>query len=1339
MLRVFSFIILWMAAAFATANADVTSKYYFSHITSEDGLSQMNVKTVIQDSYGFMWFGTKNGLNRFDGTIVTQKNLGDISTLTGNNNVSALYEDNERMLWVGTDRGVFRYNPSSDVFTAIDIMAEDSVWMENWVADIVGDRQGNVWIVIPDQGVFRYNSGKLSFYGLTDKDKMKMESISCITVRRNGEVWIGSWGAGLFRYDAKEDSFRNIVADSNGFPLENLNISAICDYGKSLVVGCHEGEVLKYNPDENQVERTMLTGADYVRTLKWYDNELWVGTRYGLYVVNEDSGIVLRQRQDLMNPFSLSDNDIFCIYRDREDGLWIGTMFGGVNYLPAGNLVFEKFMPAAREGSLTSKFVRELAVDSKNRIWIGTEDDGINVMDIASGRFASPDFDGKECGGLTLSMYAWDNYVACGLFKKGLMVYDVTTGQSKWHPFEEMGLEEGSVYAMLVDSKGGKWIGTGWGLCKAEPGSWKFRKVEAVGFDWIFDAFEDSSGNLWFASMGSGLWKYVPGTKTFTKYFNEKDNPKSLSSNSVSSIMQDKKGNLWFSTDRGGICRYNLQTDDFTRFSIKEGLPDDVAYEILEDDMGYLWFGTNRGLVRLHPDTGNMRVYTTRDGLPCNQFNYKSAVKAPDGKFYFGSINGLIAFNPNDSEAVSAIPPICFSQLSINNEEITVHSPDSPLKQSIEFTDRLSLPHDQTNISLKVALLSYSTAGSNVYEYKLVPLDKDWIKVDNNQRISYAKLPTGNYTLMVRANNGKSNGDYATRQLRIEVLPPWWLSLWAKVLYFLMSVGAVYGWFVWYRGHKNRQMEERHRIFTVEKEKELNESKVRFFTEIAHEIRTPLTLINGPLESIEEMGVENERLKKYLGVIGQNTKRLLKLANELLDFHKIGASKLQLKIETVDVAMLLRETVGRFEPTFSHAGMNIECDISDSQVMADIDREAVTKILSNLLTNALKYGRHAIRVALSQDSLAFNIEVASDGEKISDDKAKQIFQPFYQIGAGTTSGARSGIGIGLPMARSLAELHQGSLTLDMAKPMNTFVLSIPLKQMDAEAGAGVPVGQHEDVLDEGAYADLSLTRGATLLLAEDNDDMLQFIKGELSEDFNVETASNGREALDILHKMHIDIVIADIMMPEMNGYELCRTIKEDIELSNIPVIFLTAKNDLDSKIKGLKYGAEAYVEKPFSMNYLKTQVVSLLSNRYKERDAFSKRPFFPVGSMQLSKADEEFMEKVVKVIQENIYDENFNVERLADILCMSRSSLLRKIKALFNMSPVDFIRLIRLKRAAELIQEGKHLIGDICYMVGINSPSYFGKLFSKQFGMTPKEFEKQVRAAGEGKGVEIVW
>lgn len=1302
--------------------AQERSNFYFTHINGENGLSASNVKVILQDSYGFMWFGTKNGLNRYDGTSILQLNCDDLKAGTGNHNIGALCEDKQRNLWVGTDRGIYLYNPKKDIFTRLRPVSPEGISPDNWVAEILSDSSENMWVLIPDQGIFRFKDGKMSHYSLTEKNR-KTKSPECICTNAKGEIWVGTSGIGLFKYNPQKDKFEQYLTDRNGRSLTDKTIMSICFQDESVILAIHEGELLKYNTRTHELSDIAFPGArkTFLRDVMCIGGELWLGSHHGLFIINEKKNSVNHLKEDMMRSFSLSDNLIYSIYQDLEGGVWLGTMFGGVNYLPNHKLSFDKYVPGSDGYSLNTKRIRGMAEDANGRIWIGTEDNGVNVLDPQTGKVHQI-YDAVPGHLITLCVKHYHHRIYSGLFKQGMNEISLPDERLQSKSVEELGIDEGSVYNFLIDSKGRKWIGTGWGLYMMQANEKRYRRIEMVGYNWIFDIMEARDGTIWLASMGSGVWKCEPEINSYRNYVYEEGKEKALSSNSVSAIMQDDKGNIWFSTDRGGICRYNAAQDDFTTYSIKEGLPDDVSYNILEDEWGNLWFGTNKGLVRFHPENRDIRVFTNKDGLLGNQFSYQSALKARDGRFFFGGVDGLIAFNPTIREEDETRPPVYISKFSIYNKEVTMHSPDTPLKLCIVHTQEIRLPYDQANISFDIALLSYSTVDANQYYYRMEPLDKDWIQAASNQNISYAKLPPGKYTFRVQATHNGNKTEPSTRSLSIVILPPWWQSVGAYTVYTLCLLLSVLGWFLWYKRRKERQMEERQKLFEIEKEKELYESKVDFFTEIAHEVRTPLALIHGPLEAIREIGTEELKMTKYINVMAQNTKRLLELTGQLLDFQKIGANKLSMKFESVDITLLLKETVARFEVTFNLNKKELLLTLTEGEVWAAVDKEAITKIVSNLLNNALKYAYQLIRVELERDETNFSIRVISDGNKILAEASQYIFEPFRQVDK--TEGPKNGVGIGLSLARSLASLHKGSLELDVEQENNVFVLTIPLNKEGIKLENDRIIQKDIVVLDEETSVAKDM-HGYIILLVEDNEGMLAFILERLQECFTVETAKNGVEALEVLKNNHVDLIVSDIMMPVMNGYQLCKEVKSDMELSHIPIIFLTAKNDIDSKINGLKYGAEAYVEKPFSFNYLKEQILSLLDNRRREREAFSKRPFFSVNNMQMNKADEEFMNRVIKIIEDHITDDNFGVERMADILCMSRSSLLRKIKTLFNLAPLDFIRLIKLKKAAEFIQEGKHRIGDICFMVGINSPSYFSKLFLKQFGMTPKDFERQ--------------
>lgn len=1304
------------------------SNYYFTTIDGEKGLSQNNVKSIIQDSWGFMWFGTRNRLNRYDGTSIKVFDCTDPVSKKSNNNISVLFEDKEKNLWIGTDKGVFIYNPVIETFTFFDKAAANGTQINNWVSDIQSDPDNNIWIVIPNQGVFRYNQDEkvLHHYTVVSKLIQSETNPQCICIEPNGKVWIGTNREGVYSYDENKDSFKQYLGDKNDDSLAGENIYKMCDYGDELIIGIHEGKLKKLNKRKNTLCDVNAPEVHYkiIRYVACYNtNELWVGTQSGLYIINELQRSVVHIQEDPMLPNSLSDNLIEMIYKDRENGIWIGTNFGGVNYLPDRGIKFDKYVPSSRKGSISSKRVRDIKEDASGKIWIGTEDAGLNVFDPETKQFGQigKDFGKPMFYDKVISLLLEGNRVLAGFFKNGLDEIELTSYKSTHYTSEQLGLNEASIYALCEDRTGKIWIGNAWGVFVGDKNLKNFQRRDEFGFSFIYDIVEDAEGCIWVATMGNGVYQYNSSDRSIKHFLHDSENPQSLSSNSVSSITESSQGEIWFSTDRGGICRYNKKENHFTTFSTEEGLPDDVAYKILEDKHHNFWFGTNKGLVRFNPNTKNIRVFTLNDGLLSDQFNYKSALTSSSGTFYFGSLDGLIVFDPYQFKENSFVPPVFITGLTIFNKEVNSHTENSPLKKSIIHTNKITLQYDQSNIGFNFVSLSYIAPSANKYAYKMENIDKDWTYTSNNHSATYAKLPPGKYTFRVKGSNNdglwNDNGTY----IDIEILPPWWASKIAYVFYIINALGLLYLWFNWYKKKHEKRNLEKQKLFEIEKEKELYSAKVEFFTDIAHEVRTPLTLINGPLESMLEMDISDLEMKKNLRIMGQNTQQLLALINQLLDFRKVDSNKFSMSFSMLNISEILKETKDRFEPMAIKESKKITLNMPDTPVIAPVDKDGLTKILNNLFVNALKYSDKIIDIDLSTDSSYFTIRITNDGILIPHESREKIFDPFYQVKK--EKNTASGSGIGLSLSRSLAGLHNGYLFFDAQSDLNTFILKLPLLQEkiiipEKEKAPDDFIIEEANLKPEKQYTDI-------VLIVEDNLEMLSFISQKLKETFIVEQATNGLEALEILQNRNVDLIVSDVMMPGMDGFEFCARIKSDIEYSHIPVVLLTAKNDLSSKIQGLEMGADAYIEKPFSFNYLITQLTTLLNNRKREKEAFIRKPFLPVQQMGMNKADEQFMNKIIKIIQENITDNNFNVEKLSELVYMSRSSLHRKIKALSNLTPTDFIRLIRLRRAAEIILEGEYRVGEVCFLVGINSPSYFIKLFQKQFGMTPKEFEKQ--------------
>ena len=1326
MKKILSILIFVLGFSTLLQSQNYPYRFYFRSIAKSDGLSQTDIKAILQDSRGFMWFGTRNRLNRYDGHTIRVFDCVDSKAGKKNNNISSIFEDDAGNLWVGTDKGVFVYNSISEQFHYVDESTAKGTQMIDWVADIKSDDDGYLWLLLPNQGLFRYKRGeKLRLYTFGSSQHPEFGNPQCLCIDGGNRLWVGTNGNGVFLYNKSQDKFVQYLGNKEGGSLTGENVYSMCDYGEDLVLGIHEGKLRRLNKRRNTVTDFDAPEVHYsiIRDVECYNDELWVGTQKGVYIINEHTGTTQHIENDAMCSYSLTDNQIGRIYRDREGGIWIGTNLGGVNYMPQKGMDFMRYVPLTKPFTITSKRIREMIEDSQGNVWIGTDDAGVNVYNPTTGTFKVI---GKNFGlplhsEKTLAMMLHEGQIWVGFFKDGFDIVSPGTFTARHFSGEMLNFNEASIYAMCEDSQGNVWIGNGWGVYMAPNGSMEFKRMDAFGFNYIYDLMEDSDHNIWVVTMGNGVYRYTPDTHQVKHFMHQEGQSTSISSNSVSNVMETSRGEIWFSTDRGGVCRFNKRDETFTTFSIEDGLPDDTGYKILEDKNGMLWFGTNNGLVKLNPDTRECQVYTTCNGLPGNQFNYKSALKTRSGIFYFGSSEGLISFNPYYYNKNSYVPPVYITRLWINNNEVLPGIEGSPLTESLLTAKRVVLKNNESSITLEFSSLSYVMPQANQLCYKLDGVDSDWITANGSHRVSYGSLSPGTYVFHVKGTNNDGVWCKDEARLEIVVLRPWWRSIWAWMLYLLLILAGVYVVVNWYKKRTLQKASEAQRLFEAEKEKELYQNKIDFFTSIAHEIRTPLTLINGPLENLQEMSIADPEIRRNLDTMSRNTNDLMNLINQLLDFRKMDSSKMEMYFVSVNLSLILREWVKKFTdmPVFKDRNVTLELpEGNDLYVRAD--RNALIKVLNNLFSNALKYSEREFLISLTVDDDYVKAHFENDGPVIPKDARDKIFMPFYQLQK--NENAPSSSGIGLYLARSLTEMMGGTLTYDDHQGLNRFVL----KMKRAEKQVEVKVDAKDMIIADDDFVPESL-QSALILIVEDNVEMLNFVADKLRNNYAVETAQNGVEAMEILKEKNIDLVLSDIMMPAMDGLELCRRIKEDIELSHIPVILLTAKNDLNSKVAGLQIGADAYIEKPFAFKYLVAQITSIFENRRRGMDAFMRKPFVPTATIGMSKADEKLMDRIVQVIEENIDNTNFGVEMLAELVCMSRSSLHRKIKAISDMSPTDFIRMVRLKKASELISEGSYRVGEVCYLVGINSPSYFIKLFQKQFGMTPKEFEKQQR------------
>ena len=661
-------------------------------------------------------------------------------------------------------------------------------------------------------------------------------------------------------------------------------------------------------------------------------------------------------------------------------------------------------------------------------------------------------------------------------------------------------------------------------------------------------------------------------------------------------------------------------------------------------------------------------------------------------------------------------------------KEVYAGDPSSPLKKSINFLDELVLQPNQNSFSFRVAALDFQAPRMNRIMCKLDGFDEEWLPVGESPVVTYSNLWYGDYTFRVKAANSDGVWNEKEVALIVRILPPFYLTIWAYCVYVLLIIGcSLYA--IWYFKQRSsyrhrRQMEK----FEQEKEREIYHAKIDFFTNVAHEIRTPLTLIKGPLENIILKKKVDAETREDLNVMKQNTERLLNLTNQLLDFRKTESQGFRLNFAKCNITEVLKETHLRFTSLAKQKGLEFTLQLPEADFYAHVNQEAFTKIISNLLNNAVKYSEHYIHVFLEVteggENKVFCIRTVNDGVIIPREMREEIFQPFVRFNEGDDGKVTTGTGIGLALSRSLAELHQGTLAMGKEEDSNTFCLTLPIVQdmtitltpeteMEPET-----VNEPTVEVEQGEIKD----NRPTVLVVEDNPDMLAFVVRQLSKEYAVLSAANGAEALKMLDGNYVNLVVSDVVMPVMDGFELCKTIKSDLNYSHIPVILLTAKTNIQSKIEGMELGADAYIEKPFSVEYLQACASNLIQNREKLRRTFAQSPFVAANTMALTKADEEFIKRLNEVILTNLNNPEFSMDDIADSLNMSRSNFYRKIKGVLDLSPNEYLRLERLKKAAQLLKQGEGRVTEICYMVGFNSPSYFAKCFQKQFGVLPKDF-----------------
>ncbi len=1252
-----------------------------------DGLAENTVRSIVQDRTGYIWFATKDGLSRYNGREMV--NFGSSSemeeSISLNIEALLLHEDGES-IWCASRAGLFLFDPESETF---------SNYIDVSCSSLCYDADGRLWVGSND-GLYRYDSSSESWTGYRTEgyEMMKSDRIAAVHCDSRGIVWVGT-EKGLSRYDDVTDNFRPVFVDGD----RHGNVTSISEDRNGIVwIGTWSDGIARLEINKNLLDfYDNLDFHEIIRSIFHAgSHEMYICSDSGLYLFNHESGTIISSKFEEWMP----DKSYRSFYEDREGGYWIGTYFSGVCYISPKSRNMEIIRPGANCA------VGQFCEMKDNTIMVATENYGLMSFNPKTKEIAPAPFKGL-CDNIHSMCLKGDN-LWIGTFGEGLVKADLNTNKLvHYRNYMPNSIPNDHVYALCLTRSDELIIGTMRGACTYSYRTGKFTRINTLGDSFIYDVIEDNYGKVWFAAYGMGVWCLNTGSGEWKHYEADRNKDGTLCSNNVIRIYVDGKDQLWFCTEGAGICRYDYKDDRFVvpEYDTPDGkLPDNVVFGILEDNEGNQWLSTNNGLFCCDRKTGKLRQYSFSDGVQSKQFNYKSSYKSRDGRLYFGGIDGFNAFYPNQLKD-NVVQPALALRISYDDDGKAVSIPCSSVID-------VSIPRRIRNFTMNLECLSFVSPSDNSFKYKLN--DGEWVYTGNHQ-VSFINMEPGRYALTVKAINGDGYESVNECNIDLYVQPPLLQSVVAKIIYVILAFSFM-ALAVTYRiRRKNLEMKRTLEEMRLKNEQESYDAKIRFFTQIVHEIKTPLTLIKAPLEIIRRNGRWDDEAVRNLDIISSNTDRLMSLIKELLDFKKISKDGYKLKVETVDAVILAKEAVKGFMTSDMNRPV-LNFSSAKESIVCDLDPEALVKIISNLVSNSVRFARTEIKVSLDtlEDGagLYLRIAVADDGPGISESEKEKVFDAFYQSSCQSAESSRMGVGLGLSLVKLLVEKHDGKVYLnDSAKPGCEIYVDIPMK-------TACPQEMNADV----SAAEESAIR---LLLVEDTEDLRNFLLGNLRDSFNVVGAADGVEALCKLHENDFDIIVSDIFMPEMDGFELLKAVREDKMLCHIPFVLLSAETSSESKIKGLERGADSYMEKPFSMVHLKAVIENLVSNRRLIQNKFSVEPLEKHNVSGMSSYDSEWLEKLDSLINAGMSENDFSIDKLASSMCMSRSNFQRKLKGLLNMSPNDYIKLMRLKKAAELLLDGHYKINEVCYIVGFNNPSYFANCFHKQFGLLPKDFISQ--------------
>lgn len=1328
----------------------LAQKYQVRPLDLEQGLSCNYVLSIAQDKYGFLWFATEEGLNRFDGnsffTYYKQRDRQGISS----SELNCVIDDaKEPVVWIGTKNdGLNSFNYQTEEWHSYKHDGKNpSSIATNDITHITPSANGKLWITTYWKGVELFDPETKRFVHF-DKNRVKGlpdNQLWCVLDLGNGNLLVGHVKSGLSIIDTQRLTARNFKHnDQDIFSISGNEVICLYRDKKGTIwIGTNVGIDI-YDP----LSQRFLHVAD--QTIKNHrifdfcelpDGNMLVATeQMGIAVLDVANKSFTASTQiscsfisEGFSDFNLTGNSVRSLLLDKYNNVWAGFYGSGINFLTQSVAPFSTIRAGVPDQleRLTEKSVMGLAFDKKGQLWVGTDGKGLNVFSPERKRLATYEHE----GGSIVTAATRDSYgnLWFGSFYQGATVKMAGGGFRKVLPNAHE-----DVRCFYEDDKQQMWIGTSHGIYVVDIKRMKVVNNYHLGNDMVRAICMDARHRVWVGYFDIGIEVFSPQMKRIKSFNSTKGEKEYIPSNAVNHLMRDSQGRIWAATNEGAICFDVKHQDRHVIYDQRQGMNNIHVRAIIEDEMHNIWMSTNRGISCLKAgQAGRFINFNEKDNVVKANFNDGSVARSEQGIIYFGSAQGLCCFLPRQVLSVNRAPKTIITSLRLIRG---IEQPDSVI--NLAMRNHISLAYDENSFSVNFTVQNFAMENYVEYSYKLSGLQDDWITAQNGT-ITLRDIPPGTYQLQVRTHLHNQPWSSEIAEFTITVRPPFWLSWWAKLCYTLFVFAIVYLALRTYQRHLRLKFQLKAEKVNHEKEQKLNEERLRFFTNITHELRTPLTLILGPLDDISHSSDITKAVKHKLAVIHQSAVRLNELITQILEFRKTETDNRRLRVVKANVVDAVHEVSLKYEELAQKPDVAIRFVAPENPILMYIDKEVIAIILDNLVSNAIKYtdqGNIDISVERrrSGERHLVDITVSDTGHGISAKALPHIFDRYYQEN-GTHQA--SGTGIGLSLVKKLVTLHHGEVKAESNLEQGTsFIVTLDENEIYPEALRGDENASAKlqgnnaasDVLNS-EEAVLSVENGKLLLLVvEDNREILDYVAESFIDEFDVLKAGDGREGLALALDKVPDVIISDVMMPNMDGNAMCRALKKDVRTSHIPIILLTAKDSFEAKEKGYDSGADSYITKPFTHKLLRSRILNLLQQRRRDKMLIQESKETNLAQKKeqlreaLNKVDQEFFDKLNKLIEENISGD-VDVNLIASNLAVSTSTLYRKMKALTGISTNEYIRKYKMQYAEHLLLEGKYSISEISFMVGMNSVAYFRRCFKAEYGEIPSEYLKKLQ------------